>query len=338
VGVVLTPIVSKNTISLSALRGRTLAVDGHGELYQFLALIRLRDGTPLKDSSGRVTSHLAGLFYRVTRLIAEHRVNLVFVFDGAPPPLKARQLAKRRAVRRRYQEEHAAAVARGDLAGAYAKATMTSTLSREMVEEARELLRLMGIPTVQAPGEGEAQAAYMSATRTAVWAAASKDYDALLFGAPRLVRFLTISGREFLPNTGTFRPIVPETIELERLLASWGIDRERFIDLAMLVGTDFNEGIKGIGPKKALKLVQQHGRIEDMPSTIRQSLGDPALLDEVRRIYLSPAVTDAFEVGPFEPDLPGIVHFLCDEREFSRERVAAAIDRTFRERSLGLLD
>src|SRR3954449_2695855 len=117
---------------------------------------------------------------------------------------------------------------------------MTSRLTREMVGEARELLRLMGLPTVQAPSEAEAQAAHMAATAPAVWAAASKDYDALLFGAPRLVRFLTISGKEFLPSQGTFRPIVPETIELAALLAAWQIDRAGLIDLALLVGTDFN--------------------------------------------------------------------------------------------------
>jgi flap endonuclease-1 len=261
----------------------------------------------------------------------------VFVFDGMPPRLKAREIEKRRAIRRRYEEEHAAAVARGDAAAAYSKATMTSRLTREMVDEARELLRLMGVPTVQAPGEGEAQAAHMAAASAAVWAAASKDYDALLFGAPRLVRFLTISGKEFLPSQGTFRPIVPETIELERLLASWQIDRRGLIDLALLVGTDFNEGVKGIGPKKALKLVQRHGAIEQMPAEIRDAIGETAL-DEARRIYLEPAVTDRFEIRPFEPDLDGMVRFLCDEREFSRQRVTAAIDRTFRERSLGLLE
>src|SRR5215510_1669678 len=175
-GVVLTPIVTKDTLSLDDLNGRTLAVDGNGELYQFLALIRLRDGTPLKDSTGRITSHLSGLFYRTTRLIAEHGVNLVFVFDGAPPALKAREIAKRREIRQRYEEERAAAAARGDEAAAYSKATMTSRLTREMVAEAKELLRLMGLPTVQAPSEGEAQASHMAAAAPGVWAAASKDY------------------------------------------------------------------------------------------------------------------------------------------------------------------
>src|SRR3954449_6436371 len=116
---------------------------------------------------------------------------------------------------------------------------MTSRLTREMVGEARELLRLMGIPTVQAPSEAEAQAAHMAAVSPDVWAAASKDYDALLFGAPRLVRFLTISGKEFLPSQGTFRAIVPEMIELPSLLDGWGITRAGLVDLAILVGTDF---------------------------------------------------------------------------------------------------
>lgn len=333
-GVLLTPIITKDAIALDAMRGHTLAVDGNGELYQFLALIRLRDGTPLQDSHGRTTSHLSGLFYRTTRLIAEHGLKLVFVFDGAPPPLKAREITKRRASKARFEEERAAALARGDLAEAYSKATMTSRLTREMVADARELLRLMGVPALQAPSEGEAQAAHMAATSSEIWAAASKDYDSLLFGAPRLVRFLTISGKEFLPSRGTFRPIVPETIVLASLLDGWGIDREGLVDLAMLVGTDFNEGVKGIGPKKALALVREHGRIEHMPETIRQTLGDPEALDEVRQIFLHPNVTDAFDVAQAEPDLDGIVRFLCEEREFSRERVGAALERTFRERTL----
>jgi flap endonuclease-1 len=148
------------------------------------------------------------------------------------------------------------------------------------------------------------------------------------------VRFLTISGTEFLPSQGTFRPIVPETIELARLLDGWGITREGLVDLGLLVGTDFNAGIKGIGPKKALKLIQQHGRIENLPEDIRQSLGDPDILEDARRIFLHPDVTDEFDISRSEPDLDGIVRFLCGDREFSRDRVKAAIDRTFRERSL----
>jgi flap endonuclease-1 len=330
VGVLLTPIVVKQAVSLEALRGKILAVDAPGELYQFLALIRLRDGTPLRDSKGRITSHLAGLFYRTTRLIAEHGLKPAFVFDGAPPERKAAEIERRRATKRRYDEEHADALAAGDLPRAYSKATMTSRLTRDMVADARALLRLMGLPTVQAPSEAEAQAAHI-ARRGAAWAAASKDYDTLLFGAPRLARFLTISGREFLPSQNTFRPIVPELIDLDRMLEALRITREQLIDLGMLVGTDFNDGIKGIGPKKALKLVQEHGRIEEMPAQIRQAVGD---VDEVRRIYLEPNVTDDYDITFGEPDFAGVIEFMCTEREFSRDRISAALERAFRQPTL----
>jgi flap endonuclease-1 len=325
-GVALTPIVSKEPTSLADLRGRSVAIDGNGELYQFLALIRLPDGTPLRDSHGRVTSHLSGLFYRTTRLLAEHALQPAFVFDGAPPLLKAAEIEKRRAVKLRYDEEAATARAEGDAARAYSKSTMTSRLTREMVNEARELLRLMGLPTIQAPSEGEAQAAHMAATG-AVWAAVSKDYDTLLFGAPRLVRFMTFSGREFLPSKGSFRPITPELIDLDIWLRTLDITREQLVDLALLVGTDFNPGIKGIGPKKALQLVRKHGRIEEMPPEIREAVGPDA--DAIRRLYLSPDVTDEFDMAPGNPDLEAVVRFLCDEHAFGRERVEAALQRAF---------
>jgi flap endonuclease-1 len=307
-GVALTPIVVRQQIALADLRERQVAIDGNGELYQFLALIRLPDGTPLRDPSGRVTSHLSGLFYRTTRLIAEHALRPVFVFDGAPPALQSAEIAKRRAVKERYDAEAAAARAEGDAARAYSKSTMTSRLSRGMVNEARELLRLMGLPVIQAPSEGEAQAAHMAATGAA-WAAVSKDYDTLLFGAPRLVRFMTFSGKEFLPSKGSFRPITPEVIDLQAWLSDLGITREQLVDLAMLVGTDFNAGIKGIGPKKALQLVRRHGRVEEMPPEVRDVLLPAA--DDIRRLYLSPDVTDAVEVAFGACDRDGVVRFLC---------------------------
>ena len=179
----LTPIIVKETPALTELRGRTLAVDGNGELYQFLALIRSADGTPLQHQ-GRMTSHLVGLFYRTTRLVGEYGVRPIVVFDGRPPELKLAEIARRREQRARFEAEAAQARAEGDLHRAYAKSTMSSRLTREMIAEARELLELLGIPVVQAPGEGEAQAAFMAA-RGDAWAAASKDYDALLFGTPR---------------------------------------------------------------------------------------------------------------------------------------------------------
>jgi flap endonuclease-1 len=325
-GVLLTPIVVKETIALSDLRDRQVAVDANGELYQFLALIRLPDGTPLTDRHGRITSHLSGLFYRTTRLIAEIGLQPLFVFDGRPPVEKSAEIARRRAIRERYEEEAAAARQAGDLARAYSKSTMTSRLTPDMTADAKQLLRLMGLPIVDAPSEAEAQAAHM-ARRGDVWAAVSKDYDALLFGAPRLVRFLTISGREFLPSQGTFRPITPELIELQRMLDGLGITRAQLIDLGLLVGTDFHPGVRGIGPKKALALVKRHGALEQMPADIRDRLGTD--LHRLRTIFLAPAVRDDYDVAAGQCNADGVVQFLCDERAFTRDRVIAALERAF---------
>jgi flap endonuclease-1 len=324
-GVLLTPIVIKDAITLADLRGKRLAVDANGELYQFLALIRLPDGTPLKDAHGRITSHLSGLFFRVTRLIADG-LELVFVFDGHPPAEKATEIARRRAVRQRYEGEAAAARAAGDHAAAYAKSTMTSRLTSEMCGEAVELLTLLGVPVVQAPSEAEAQAAHI-ARRGDAWAAASKDYDAVLFGAPRVVRFLTISGREYLPSKGTSRPITPEVIHVARMLDALGITRTQLVDLGLLVGTDFHPGIRGVGPKKALALVTRHGAIDHMPPEVRDAFGDD--LVRLRRIFLEPEVNDEYAVATREGDVDGVVRFLCDEHAFGRDRVLAALERAF---------
>jgi flap endonuclease-1 len=321
-GVALTPLIIKETPPLEALAGRTLAVDGNGELYQFLALIRQRDGTPLQTKDGRITSHLVGLFYRTTRLIAEYGLQLVFVFDGQPPALKLAEIERRRAIRRRYDAEAAAARAAGDLARAYSKSTMTSRLTREMIADARHLLIALGIPVVEAPGEGEAQAAVM-AKRGDVWTAASKDYDSLLFGTPRLLRFLTLTGREFLPSKGEFRPITPEMIDTEALLAHHGISHDQLIDLSILIGTDFNDGIKGIGPAKALKLVKAHGTIDQMPAEIRDQV---PTYDAVRAIYRTPDVRTDYTLERRQPDEAAVVDFLVS-REFTATRVQAALDR-----------
>lgn len=325
-GVLLTPIVVKDTVALTDLRGKQLAVDANGELYQFLALIRLADGTPLKDDRGRITSHLSGLFYRTTRLVADFGLQLVFVFDGRPPAEKATEIKRRRSVRERYEEEAAAARISGDLAKAYSKSTMTSRLTPEMIGEAKQLLQLMGLPIVQAPSEGEAQAAHM-ARRGDAWAAASKDFDALLFGAPRLLRFLTISGREFLPSQGTFRPITPELIDLQRMLDALHVTRTQLVDIGLLVGTDFHPGVKGIGPKKALALVTRDGAIEHMPPAVRDAFGTD--LHRLRQIFLEPEVSDDYVVASGACDVDGVLRFLCDEHAFNRDRVLAAVTRAF---------
>ena len=335
-GVNLTPIILKRVVDLPALRGRSLAVDAFNVLHQFLALIRTRDGRPLTDEEGRVTSGLVGLASRTTRLIADYQMRLVFVFDGKPPPLKRAEVERRRALRRRAEQEYAAAVEAGDRATALSKAVMTGRLTSDLISDSKRLLDILGVPWVQAPGEGEAQAAHM-ARRGDVWAVNSRDYDALLFGAPRLVRYLTIHGEEWLPSRGRARRLMPEVIDLEALLRHHDITREQLVDLSIMVGTDFNSGIRGIGPKTALRLVKRHGGLEEMPTEIAARL--PENYAEIRRLYLEPEVTDDYRIewGAMQED--ELYAFLCGERAFSRRRVELVADRMRRfQRQRSLVD
>jgi len=323
-GVLLTPIIKKQLLSLDDLRGKSFAVDAFIALYSFMSLIRTRTGTPLTDKEGRVTSHLVGLAFRTTRLISDYNMRLVFVFDGKPPELKKVEIEKRRQAKRKAEEEYREAVEAGDMATAFSKAVMTSRLTKEAVDDAKRLLDLLGVPWVQALGEGEAQAAYMAA-KGEVWASNSRDYDSLLFGTPKLVRYLTISGEEWLPSKGRARKLIPELIDLEEFLKHLELTRRQLIDLSILVGTDFNKGLKGIGPKTALKLIRKHGSIEELPEDIFDRVPDtyPAIQD----LYLNPPVTDDYKVDQGELREEELVSFLCDERAFSRDRVETVIKR-----------
>ena len=323
-GVNLTPIVVKETISLDRLAGRTLAVDASIELYQFLSIMRLPDGSPLSDGKGRVTSHLNGILFRSTRLISEHKARLLYVFDGKPPELKRGEIEKRRQAKARAEREYAEAVARGDRAAAWSKVVMTTRLTREMKEDAQRLLELLGIPWVQAPSEAEAQAAWF-AKQGRAWAVSTKDYDALLFGAPRLARFVGVRGREYLPSKGVSRIVPPELIDLAAMLKALGLTHRQLVEAAILIGTDFNEGVRGVGPKTAVKLMREHRGLEELPAKVRDAL--PPNFDEVRSYFLTPEVEESPDVRTARLDPEGVIEFLCVERGFSEDRVRSAVDR-----------
>jgi flap endonuclease-1 len=323
-GVNLTPIIVKQITNLEALSGKSLAVDAHNVLHQFLALIRTPNGTPLSDPEGEITSHLVGLVFRTTRLIAEHRMKLVFVFDGKPPQLKKKELEKRRAQKKEAEEEYVKAVAKGDLVTAYSKSVQIGRLTNSMIEDAKRLLDLLGVPWIQAPSEGEAQAAYL-AQNGDVWGTNSRDYDSLLLGTPRLIRYLTIQGQEWLPSKRIARKLKPEIIELNKFLKFHNISREQLVDIAILIGTDFNEGIKGIGPKTALKLVKEYEDLEGMPDTVAYKI--PLEYQEIRKIFMEPNVTKNYSISSDDLDRNGLIKFLCGEKGFSRNRVETVIQR-----------
>lgn len=320
------PIVSAVEIGFEDLRGKVVAIDGYNALYQFLSIIRQPDGTPLKDSKGRITSHLSGVFYRMVNVL-EEGVLPVFVFDGVPPEIKAAEVERRKEKRTEAAEKYEEALEAGDMEQAFVYATQATSLRKEMVEGAKHLLDLLGIPSVMAPSEGEAQAAHM-AIKGDVWAVVSQDFDSLLHGAPRMVRNLTISGKRKLPRKKQYIVVKPELLELEKVLSELEITQEQLIDIGILLGTDFNpEGVKGVGPKTALKLIKEHGSLEEALKHLDKEVFFPVRPEKIKKWFLKPEITDNYVLEKHDPDFEGTIDFLCNERDFSKDRVSKALKK-----------
>ncbi|MGC9345508.1 MAG: flap endonuclease-1 [Candidatus Bathyarchaeales archaeon] len=324
-GVNLRDLVPKTTVRLEDLSGKSIAIDAYNALYQFLAIIRQPDGTPLKDSSGRITSHLSGLLYRTSNLV-EMGIKPIYVFDGVPPALKEVEIKRRMKAKEEALVRYEQALKAGKIEEARMYAQATSRLKDYMAEDSKRLLDLMGIPWIQAPSEGEAQAAHLVKRGDADYCA-SQDYDSILFGAPRLVRNVTISGRRKLPRKNVYIEVVPEVVELEHVLKECGITYEQLIDIGILIGTDFNHnGIKGLGPKTALKLIKEHGSLENALPHIKNA-EFPVEPQRIKEIFLHPRVTDKYEIEWRKPDVESVINFICRERDFSEDRVRKALEK-----------
>ena len=311
-GVKLKDIVEPESISFKDLEGRVVSIDAFNTLYQFLSTIRQRDGRPLTDEHGNVTSHLSGILYRNSSMI-EKDIKPIYIFDGKAPELKSETQAKRREVRDEAEQIYKEDLKAGDTEKARKFAMRSSKLSPEIIESSKKLLTLMGIPYVEAKGEGEAQAAYLVANGDA-YAVASQDYDCLMFGAKRVVRNLAVSS-----NLGDL-----EFYQLDKVLRQLNVTREELVDMGILIGTDFCEGLKGVGAKTALKLAHNGQLKEKIAELQKESTHD---LDEVKDIFLKHNVNTDYKIKWEKPDKDKLIEFMCYEHGFSVERVSRASDR-----------
>ncbi len=322
-GVNFKDLIPKTPVKLEDLCGKIIAIDAYNTIYQFLSIIRQPDGTPLKNSKDEITSHLSGLFYRTSNLV-EMGIKPIYVFDGVSPVLKSAEIERRRQIKVEAVASYAKAQASGDKEKMRQYASIATTMKPYMVPESKKVLDLMGLPWIQAPSEGEAQAAYMNKKGDADYCA-SQDYDSLLFGAPKLLRNVTISGRR--RRGKAFVEIVPEIVELRKALSECNVTYEQLIDVGILIGTDFNpNGIEGIGPKTALKLIRQHGTIEKALPFIKNA-SFPCEPQAIREEFLHPKVTDNYTLEWREPNEQGIIDFMCTEKEFGLERVKNSLER-----------
>lgn len=317
-GVQLTGLIKPDPIEFKDMAGKIIAIDAMNSLYQFLSSIRQPTGEPLKDTSGRVTSHLSGLFYRNANIM-DQGIKPIYVFDGKPPELKKATVAMRREVREEAETRWKTALAEGRMEDARTAAQQASRFTKDMLEDSKRILDLMGIPYIQAPSEGEAQAAYM-VSRGDAWAVGSQDYDSLLFGATRLVRNITVSGKRKLPRKKVWVDVVPEIFHLDKVLSGLDITREQLVDLSILMGTDFNpKGVEGIGPKKAYKLVKEHGGAVE--AVREKEIEIEFDIEAIREIFMNIPVVEDYDVNWEVPDRDGLMGFLCDERGFSSGRM-----------------
>jgi flap endonuclease-1 len=325
-GLDLKPILTHTNIKLGDLSNKIIAVDAFNTIHQFLATIRGSTGELLANSHGEITSHLSGLFYRNINLLAEG-IKLVYVFDGVSSPLKTNEIQRRHQIKEIATEKYEKALVQGKLEEARKYSQATSVLTNKMIEESNKLLSLLGIPTIQAPSEGEATAANLTNTDL-VQICASQDYDSILFGARRLVRNITISGKRKVPNRNAYIDVPLEIFHLEDILNQTKLTNEQLVDVGILIGTDYNiGGIPGIGPKTALKLIQKYSKLENIDQ-LQEPLSNVPY-EEIRELFLKPKIANVTSNDiNFEPvDYDKLVEFLCTEKNFSSDRVNSALQK-----------
>ena len=329
-GVALTELLLIKEIELEFLQNKVLVVDAPMWLYQFLSSIRQRDGTLLMDSKGDVTSHLTGLFTRVSNLI-ENNIKLAFVFDGEPPKLKHLTLEKRKEIKIEAEKKFEKAKEKEDLELMKKYAARTSRLTIEMIDEAKKLVEAFGLPVIEAPSEAEAQASLIVKNNDA-FALATNDADALLFEAPRIVRNLNMAGKKKKINTLSYETIKPDIINLEENLKHLGIRQDQLIALAMLIGTDYNSGgIKGIGPKTALEMIKEYGtNFDALFKEAKWGNFFDFSWQDVFDLLKNMPVNEHYNLKWRDPDEHKIMQLLVDGHDFSEERVKSQIEGLIR--------
>tara|TARA_Y100000034_G_scaffold20236_4_gene23102 strand:- start:431 stop:1459 length:1029 start_codon:yes stop_codon:yes gene_type:complete len=319
-------LVQTKEIELKDLAHKKIAIDAHMYLYQFLTTIRQRDGSLLKDSKGQVTSHLIGLFSRTAKML-EHNIKPCFVFDGKAPDLKTKERERRKSIKIKAKKDYDKAMADEDIESMKKYASMTTRLTGEMIQEAKELIQAFGLPVIQAPSEGEAQAAYM-VSKGKVYALSTNDADALLYGVPRLIKNLSVSGKRKKPGQLAYVTVKPELIETPKVLQSLDINLDQLIIIAILVGTDYNYGgIKGIGPKKALKLVKENKDFETIFELVKWNETFKIPWKEIFDLIKNMPTTDDYELEWKPINIEKLKQLLCEKHDFTQERVDNTLNK-----------
>jgi len=306
--------------------GRKVAIDASMSLYQFLIAVRQDGGAQLTNESGETTSHLMGMFYRTIRMV-DNGIKPVYVFDGKPPQMKAGELEKRKEKRDEAQAALDKAKEEGNMEEVDKQNRRLVKVTKEHVADVKVLLKHMGIPYVDAPCEAEAQCAELVKSGK-VYAAGTEDMDALTFGTSVLLRHLTFSEARKMPI---------KEFHVASVLEGMEIDQDQFVDLCILLGCDYVDKIKGIGPKKAIELIKKHKSIEKILENIDTAKYPPPedwMFTEARRLFKTPDVTSADELDLKweKPDEEALVAYMCGEKGFGEERIRGGCKKLLKAR------
>lgn len=325
-GIAFKDLIPSSEIEIKQLSNKILIFDAFNVLYQFLTTIRGQDGSLLTDSKGQVTSHLVGLFSRATNFL-DCQIKPIFVFDGVPPDLKLKTRQLRREIKEDAEQKFQTAKKQENIQDMKKFAARTTILNKELIDEAKLLLQALGIPVVQAPSEGEAQAAYMASLNHG-YAVVSQDYDSLIHRAPKLIRNLSIAGKRKVNKVFGHTIVKPEIINLPEVLNNLQIDHTQLINLSMLIGTDYNPGgIKGIGPKNAIKLVKQYKDQEKLFSHVNWKDFCEPTWQEVYDTIVNMKTTDDFQINWEKPNSEKLKELLVDKHDFSQDRVDSSLKK-----------
>ncbi|XP_076109646.1 flap endonuclease 1-like [Mytilus galloprovincialis] len=300
--------------------GRKVAIDASMCIYQFLIAVR-QDGSQLMNEDGETTSHLMGMFYRSIRML-EHGIKPVYVFDGKPPDMKSGELEKRKERREEAQKALEKAEEAGDEENIEKFNRRLVKVSKQHNEECKELLKLMGVPFIEAPGEAEAQCAVLVKAGK-VYATGTEDMDALTFGTSVQLRNLTVAEARKLPI---------KEFHYQKVLEELGMNKDEFIDLCILLGCDYCESIRGIGPKRAYDLVKQHHCIEEILKHLdskKYTVPEDWMFKEARRLFQEPEVTDpeTLDLKWTDPDEEALVDYMVNKKNFSEDRIRNGIKK-----------
>lgn len=315
----------------NSYKDKRFGFDAYNILYQFLTTIRGIDGDALKNNDGVVTSHLNGLFYRVLNLLSNN-IDIYFVYDGKSIDLKQKTKDQRRERKEIAKAHFKDALERGDLEDMNKFSRRFASIDENIINESKELLGYMGVSIINAPSEAEAQISYMTRNHLLDFTV-SQDFDCLLFNSPNLVRNLTVSQKKKIVSKNIYVDVFPEIIHLEEALSNLKLTREKLIYLSILIGTDFNDKVEGIGPKTAYKLVSENNSFKDIEKKLLEK-GKKIDFDykEILDVFNNPIVSKNPEIEKNSFNRKKIESMLVGRFDFSQERVSSILDRFLKEK------